>query len=84
MFSNIAVSIILCVVAFAIFYLIIRIKDISAGVRHLSDKLPITDEIRMQASSTIESLNERMGSLNQKAQQINDVMNEEQAFATCS
>lgn len=45
-------------------------------MRELADKLPITDDMRRQASSTIESLNERMGSLNQKALQINDLMNE--------
>ena len=42
----------------------------------LSERLPLTDEMRRQASSTIESLNERMGSLNQKAQQISAIMSE--------
>ncbi len=73
---NIFLFILLSVLLLAIFYLIIRIKDISANVQCLSEKLPVTDEMRRQASSTIESLNERIGSLNQKAQQINSVMNE--------
>lgn len=68
--------IILAILVLAIFYLIIRIKDVSANVRDLAQSLPVTDEMRRQASGTIESLNERMGSLNQKAQQINSVMNE--------
>ena len=73
---NIVLYLLLSVLAFATFYLIIRIKDVSANVRNISEKLPLTEEMRRQASSTIESLNERMGSLNQKAQQINNVMNE--------
>jgi len=76
MITNILLSIVLGILAFAVFYLIIRIKDVSADVRRLSEKLPITDEMRRQASATIESLNERMGSLNQKAMQIDNVMNE--------
>ncbi|MBN2453403.1 MAG: DNA recombination protein RmuC [Candidatus Omnitrophica bacterium] len=66
----------LAALALAVFYLIIRIRDISAAVLGLSEKMPITDEMRRQASSTIESLNERMGVLGQKAQQISDVMKE--------
>jgi DNA recombination protein RmuC len=66
----------LVLLTLAIFYLIIRIRDVSGAVDKLSDKLPVTDEIRRQASATIESLNERMGSLNQKAQVLKDVMSE--------
>ena len=47
-----------------------KIKDLSNDVLRMNERLPLTDEMRKQASSTIESLNERMGSLNQKAQQI--------------
>ncbi|MFA6321303.1 MAG: DNA recombination protein RmuC [Candidatus Omnitrophota bacterium] len=76
MLFNVALLAFLAVFCFALFYLIIRIKDVSTEVLRLNERLPITDEMRRQASSTIESLNERMGSLNQKAQQISAVMNE--------
>ena len=76
MVFNIALTAILAISTFALFYLIIRIKDVSKEVLRLNERLPLTDEMRRQASSTIESLNERMGSLNQKAQQISAVMNE--------
>lgn len=76
MLINIALIAGLAVLGLAVFYLVIRMKDISTALRLLNEKAPITDEMRQQASRTIESLNERMGSLNQKAQQINDVMNE--------
>src|SRR3989338_5183593 len=76
MVINILLLALLSALLFAIFYLIIRIKDVSGNVRCLNERLPVTDEMRRQASSTIESLNERMGSLNQKALQINSVMNE--------
>lgn len=76
MLLNALLFIALGILAFAVFYLIIRIRDVSVNVRYLAEKLPVTDEMRKQASSTIESLNERIGSLNQKALQINDVMNE--------
>lgn len=66
----------LALLAFSVFYLMIRIRDISAGLQDIAYKFPLTDEMRRQASGTMESLNERMGSLNQKAMQINDVMNE--------
>ncbi len=71
-----ALIIILATSAFALFYLTIRIKDVSKEVLKLNDRLPVNDEMRRQASSTIESLNERMGSLNQKAQQISAIMSE--------
>jgi DNA recombination protein RmuC len=73
---NILLLALLLVSGFALFYLIVRIRDISKEVLRLNDRLPLTDEMRRQASSTIESLNERMGSLNQKAQQISSIMNE--------
>ena len=73
---NILSLILLAILGFALFYLIIRIKDISKEVSRLNERLPLTDEMRRQASSTIESLNERMGSLNQKAQQISAIMSE--------
>ena len=73
---NFVLILVLALLGFAVFYLIIRVKDISAGLGKLGDKLPLTDEMRRQASQTIESLNERMGSLNQKAQVMKDVMSE--------
>jgi DNA recombination protein RmuC len=76
MIFNIILFVTLAVLGFALFYLIIRIKDVSKEVLRLSERLPLTDEMRRQASSTIESLNERMGSLNQKAQQISAIMSE--------
>jgi DNA recombination protein RmuC len=60
----------------AVFYMVIRMKDISAGLSKLGDRLPVTDEMRRQASQTIESLNERIGSLNQKTQVMKDVLSE--------
>ena len=76
MLFNLIFLLILAVISFAVFYLIIRMKDVSKSFMKLEEKLPLTDEMRRQASSTIESLNERMGSLNQKAQQISAIMNE--------
>jgi len=73
---NAALISVLVLLVFAVFYLVIRMKDISASLAKFNDKLPMTDEMRRQASQTIESLNERMGSLNQKAQVMKDVMNE--------
>ncbi|MDP2913273.1 MAG: DNA recombination protein RmuC [Candidatus Omnitrophota bacterium] len=76
MLFNISLLGISALFTLAVFYLIIRMRDISNGINRLCDKAPISDEMRRHASSTIESLNERMGSLNQKAKQINDVMTE--------
>ena len=76
MVFNLILAFILVILGMAVFYLIIRIKDISSVLSRLSEKLPVTDEMRRQASDTIESLNERIGSLNQKALQIKDIMNE--------
>jgi len=76
MVINFILVLVLALMGFAVFYLIIRMKDISAGLAKLGDKLPLTDEMRRQASQTIESLNERMGSLNQKTQVMKDVMSE--------
>ena len=76
MLFNILFLLILGILGFALFYIIIRMKDVSNDVIRLNERLPLTDEMRKQASSTIESLNERMGSLNQKALQISAIMNE--------
>ena len=76
MIFNLIFLVILAVLSFAVFYLIIRMKDVSKSFMKLEEKLPLTDEMRRQASSTIESLNERIGSLNQKAQQISAIMKE--------
>ena len=76
MIFNLIFLIVLGILGFALFYIIVRIKDISNDVLRMNERLPLTDEMRKQASSTIESLNERMGSLNQKALQISAIMNE--------
>lgn len=68
--------ILLALMALAIFYLIIRMKDLRSNIDMLCQRMPLTEDMRKQASDTILSLNERMAVLNQKAQQINDVMNE--------
>jgi DNA recombination protein RmuC len=64
------------ILTLAVFYLIIRMKDISESMRRIGERLPVDDEMRRQATSTIESLNERIGSLNQKALVLNNVMSE--------
>ena len=76
MIVNAVLISVLVLLGLAVFYLIIRMKDISGGLAKLGDKLPLTDEMRRQTSQTIESLNERIGSLNQKAQIMKDVMSE--------
>jgi len=70
------IAILLFILGLAVFYLIVRIRDISVHLGDLREKLPVTDEMRRQVTGTIESLNERIGGLTQKAQQINDVMRE--------
>ncbi len=69
-------AILLAITALAIFYLIIRMKDLRKNMNTLCERFPMTDDMRKQASDAIASLNERMIVLNQKAQQINEVMNE--------
>jgi DNA recombination protein RmuC len=66
----------LVLLGLAVFYIMIRLRDIGRGMDSIRDRLPLTDEMRRQASETIASLNERIGALNQKAARINDVMNE--------
>lgn len=66
----------LVIMALAVFYLLIRLKDVMDSLKRLGEILPLSDEMRKQASNTIESLNERIGSLNQKASQIGDVIKE--------
>lgn len=73
---NIILLILLGALALAVMYIVLRMRDIAGVVDKLNDKIPLSDEMRKQASNTIESLNERIGSLNQKAKQISDVMNE--------
>ena len=75
-FVSLLSGLVLIALALAVFYLIIRMRDLAAAVSGLNEKLPVTDEMRRQASDTIESINERMGSLNQKAQQIQGIMDE--------
>lgn len=73
---TIVVTILLAIMALAVFYLIIRIKDLHSNMDMLCARIPFTEDMRKQASETILSLNERMTVLNQKAQQITEVMNE--------
>ncbi|MBI5123986.1 MAG: DNA recombination protein RmuC [Candidatus Omnitrophica bacterium] len=70
------ITALLVMMSLAVFYLIIRTKDLGSNMDTLCQRLGLTDDMRRQASDTIASLNERMVILNQKAQQINDVMNE--------
>jgi DNA recombination protein RmuC len=67
---------ILVILTLAVFYLIIRVKDIRSSTDSLSAKFPLTEDMRKQASDTITSINKEMAVINQKAGQINDVMNE--------
>ena len=71
-----AVLLILIVLTLAVFYLIIRLKDIRSNTDSLCAKFPLTEDMRRQASDTITSINKEMAVINQKAGQINDVMNE--------
>jgi DNA recombination protein RmuC len=71
-----AMLIVLILEALAIFYLVIRSKDVARIIGAISERMPLSDEMRRQASETIASLNERMGALNQKAGQIGEVMKE--------
>lgn len=73
---NLMILVILATLTFAVFYLVIRLRDVFKTIDLLNNKFPMTDDMRKQASDTIASLNERMGSLNQKAEQIKDVMKE--------
>lgn len=73
---NIIILLIVILLGLAVFYLLIRIKDISSALIKLNETMPVTDDMRKRASDTIASLNEKMGSLNQKALQISQVMNE--------
>lgn len=67
---------ILIILTLAVFYLIIRLKDIRSDTDSLCAKFPITEDMRKQTSDAITSINKDMAVINQKAQQINDVMNE--------
>ncbi|MFA5085345.1 MAG: DNA recombination protein RmuC, partial [Candidatus Omnitrophota bacterium] len=71
-----AVLLILIVLTLAVFYLIIRMKDIRSGTDSLCAKFPLTEEARRQTSDTIKNINKEMAVINQKAEQINSVMNE--------
>ena len=73
---NIIILISLVIVGLAVFYLVIRMRDMASSVNKLNSFLPASDDMRRQASATIESLNERIGSLNQKALAIKDIMSE--------
>lgn len=71
-----AILLILIILTLSVFYLIIRLKDIRSNTDSLCAKLPITEEARRRTSDTITSINKEMAVINQKAQQINDVMSE--------
>lgn len=67
---------ILVMLTLAVFYLIIRLKDIHVNTNSLCSKFPLTEDMRKQASDTIVNINKEMAVINQKTQQINEVMNE--------
>ena len=71
-----AILLVLIILTLAVFYLIIRLKDIRSNTDSLCAKFPLTEDMRRQASDTITSINKEMAVINQKAEQINDVMNE--------
>lgn len=71
-----AMLLILIILTLAVFYLIIRIKDIRGNTDSLCAKFPVTEDMRRQSSDAITIMNKEMAVINQKAQQINDVMNE--------
>ena len=71
-----AILLVLIVLALAVFYLVIRLKDIRSNTDSICAKFPLTEEVRRQTSDAITSINKEMAVINQKAQQINDVMNE--------
>jgi len=71
-----AVLFILIVLTLAVFYLIVRLKDIRSNTDSLCAKFPLNEEMRRQASDTITNINKEMAVINRKAEQINDVMNE--------
>lgn len=74
MLVNIILLVFGIVLGLAVFYLIIRMKDIYKHLKEIGEKMPVMDEMRRQASDTIASLHERIGGLSQKADRIRDVM----------
>src|SRR3989338_2403782 len=66
----------LIILTLAVFYLIIRLKDIRSDTDSLCAKFPLNEDMRKQASDTIANINKEMAVINQKTQQINDVMSE--------
>lgn len=71
-----AIMLILIILTLAVFYLIIRLKDIRNNTDSLCAKFPITEDMRKQTSDAITSINKDMAVINRKAEQINDVMAE--------
>lgn len=71
-----AIFSILIVLTLAVFYLIIRLKDVRSNTDSLCAKFPITEDMRKRTSDIITSINKEMAVINQKVHQINDVMNE--------
>jgi Uncharacterized protein conserved in bacteria len=67
---------VLVILTLAVFYLIIRLKDVRSNTDSLCAKFPLTEEIRKQTSEAITSIGKDMAVINQKAEQINNVMNE--------
>src|SRR3989338_6998351 len=74
MLVNIIMIVFGIMLGLAIFYLIIRMKDIHKNLKEIGEKMPVMDEMRRQASDTIASLHEKIGGLSQKADRIRDVM----------
>ncbi len=75
MFLNSIITIALVLLGLAVFYIIIRMRDVHDAIKNINEKLPLTDEMRRQASDTIASINERIGTLSQKAERISDAVN---------
>ncbi len=73
---NYLLLLVLALLGMAVFYLIIRMSDISRIIDSLNTKFPVTDDMRRQAQDTISNLSEKIGSLTQKADRIGEVMNE--------
>lgn len=67
---------ILVILTLAVFYLIIRLKDVRSNTDSLCAKFPLTEDMRKQATDTITGIHREIAVINQKAQQINDVMAE--------
>ena len=75
MFATV-VTILLALMVLAVFYLVLRMRDMKSNIDSLCRQMPMTEDMRKQASEAMKNLDEKMTILNQKALQITDVMNE--------